>query len=289
MQKLLRYLMRYLPIIGTLLLGALLTGCGATKLAYNNAPSLSYWYLDAYFDFEAAQAQRVKKDLDSLHNWHRKNELPVWTQQIAAFKARALQEADADTFCKLGTHLQTSFTNTLDQMVPTLAALAPQLSEAQLQHIGQQYEKKNTEWREKYVDGSTAKRLDQRTKRTVERVEMFYGRLSKDQIALIRKELEASSYDPLAMLREKQRQHQDVLQTLRSNPTQANLHALLLRSIYGPDASYQQALDRVTREGCSMMAALHNSMTPAQRKELQATLQGYEDDFRALQTGQTTP
>jgi hypothetical protein len=289
MQKLLRYLLRYLPIIGTLLLGALLTGCGATKLAYNNAPSLSYWYLDAYFDFDAAQTQRVRKDLDTVHAWHRKNELPVWTQQISALKARALQDADADTFCKLGTSMQQSFTSMLDQMVPTLTVLAPQLSEAQLQHIGQQYEKKNAEWREKYVDGTASKQLDQRTKRTVERAEKFYGSLRKDQIALLRKELEASSYDPQAMYREKLRQHQDVLQTLRNNPTQASLRALLQRSMSPPDASYRQAMDKVTREGCSMMAALHNSMTAAQRKELQTTLQGYEDDFRSLQTGQTTP
>jgi hypothetical protein len=44
---------------------------------------------------------------------------------------------------------------------------------------------------------------------------------------------------------------------------------------------------------CAGLAALHQSATPAQRKRLQETLQGYEADARALmaqaQTGQTTP
>jgi hypothetical protein len=293
MQKMSRALQislsRYLPIIGTLLVAALLSGCGATRLGYNNATSLSYWYLDGYFDFDATQTTRVKKDLDTVHAWHRKNELPLWTQQIAAFKSGALQDANADTFCKLGNTFQQSFVSTLDQMVPTLAAIAPQLSEAQLQHIQQQYDKKHTEWREKYVDGSPAKRMEQRVERTVERAEMFYDTLRKDQVDLIRRQLETSSYDPQAMYREKLRQQQDIVQTLRTNPNQASLRALIQRSIYPPDASYRQALDRVTREGCSMMAALHNSMSASQRKTLQTNLQSYEDDFRYLQTGQTTP
>jgi hypothetical protein len=282
-------LSRYLPIIGTLLLATLLTGCGATKLAYNNAASLSYWYLDGYFDFDTAQALRVKKDLETLHAWHRKNELPGWTQQWGTLKARALQDADAEIFCTLGAATQQSLFNTLDQMVPTLAAIAPQLSEAQLKHISEQYDKKHTEWRDKYVNGSTAQQLENRVQRTVERIEMFYGKLRKDQVSLVRKQLEASSYDPQAMYLERLRQQQDTLQTLRLNPTQASLRALVQRSVYPTEPTYRQTLDRMTREGCSMLAALHNSMSAAQRKELQDTLQGYEDDFRSLQTGQTTP
>jgi len=289
--------LRYLSIIGTLLAAVLLSGCGATKLGYNNAASLSYWYLDGYFDFDAAQTTRVKKDLETVHAWHRKNELPLWTQQIATLKAGALQNTDADTFCKLGTSLQQSFVNTLDQMVPTLAAIAPQLSETQLQHIQQQYDKKHTEWREKYVDGVASKRLENRVERTVERAEMFYDRLRKDQVDLIRRTLEMSSYDPQAMYREKLRQQQDIVQTLRqlraappnTSAAQATLRALMQRSISPPEPGYRQALDRVTREGCAMMAALHNTMDASQRKALQSSLQNYEDDFRSLQTGQTTP
>lgn len=301
MQKMLRKLFsplrRYLPIIGTLMLATLLAGCGATRLAYNNAPTLSYWYLDAYFDFDSAQKPHVKTDLRNVQAWHRKNELPLWIKEVEELKARASQNADAESFCRLSTVVQQTFTSTLEQMVPTLAALVPQLSDAQLQHISKQYEKKHTEWREKYVDGSTTQRLDHRVQRTVDRVEMFYGKLRKEQVELIRKQFEASAYDPSAMYREKLRQHQDVMQVLRQlraapeNSAQIHpaLRALLHRSIHPADPVYRQTLDRVTHQGCATMALLHNSMNPAQRRKLQDSLQGYADDFRYLYTGQTTP
>ncbi len=35
-------------IIGVLLVAAALGACSTIKLAYNNLPELSYWWLDAY-------------------------------------------------------------------------------------------------------------------------------------------------------------------------------------------------------------------------------------------------
>ena len=70
----------WLSIIGTLmlLLTALnLSGCSTTRLAYNNAPTLAYWWLDAYFDFDSSQSLRMRNDLQSLQDWHRQEKLPA--------------------------------------------------------------------------------------------------------------------------------------------------------------------------------------------------------------------
>ena len=51
-------LQRRLQIIGVLLLAALLGACSAVRLAYNNLPTVSYWWLDGYVDFDGAQSLR---------------------------------------------------------------------------------------------------------------------------------------------------------------------------------------------------------------------------------------
>ena len=53
-------------IIGALLLASALAACSSVRLAYNNLPTLSYWWLDGYVDFDGAQTPRVREDLGQL-------------------------------------------------------------------------------------------------------------------------------------------------------------------------------------------------------------------------------
>ena len=285
---------RILPIIsnlaGALVVAFALSGCGAVRIGYNNAPSLSYWFLDGYFDFDSSQTLRVKADLKTVHDWHRKEELPRLAIVTTALKGLALQDVTSEPICQASTEIQQRVVTTLEQMAPTLAAIAPTLTDAQLQNIAAKAEKNHTEWREDYLDGTVAERNERRVKRSVERTESFYGRLRPEQVELIHKQIRASAYDPEAIYREKLRRTEDMLQVLRqlraapgtTAQSQAAVLALLQRSIVSPDPAYRQNLARLTQQGCSALAELHNTMTPSQRRKLQETLQEYETDIRAL-------
>lgn len=65
------------PIIGVLMAALAMGGCSAVRLGYNTSPTLVYWWLDSYFDFDSDQSARVRDDLQSVQEWHRKNELPL--------------------------------------------------------------------------------------------------------------------------------------------------------------------------------------------------------------------
>ncbi len=294
----------WLSIIGTLVVLPMmlnLSGCSATRLAYNNAPSLAFWWLDAYFDFDSSQALRMRNDLQALQTWHRQEELPLVAAELAALKARARQDTTPEQTCKLAADAQARATAPLQRLVPTLAALAPSLSDAQMLHIERELAKRAIKWREKYLDGTVEDRLDARLKSTRERTEDFYGRLSPAQIGRLRTQIQASSYDAALQYRETLRRHQDalqVLQTIRKTPlapaaAQAALTGLFERSISSPDPAYRQYQARILQQSCATMTELHNSMNTEQRNKLHESLQGYENDILALlaqrQTGQTTP
>lgn len=288
-----------LAIIGVLLalLITLLSGCSAAKLGYNNAPSLTYWWLDSYFDFDSAQTPRVRAELDQLHQWHRTTELPAYAGALAQWQRAALTDLSGEQVCTLVDGVRPRLSALLDQAEPTLAALAPTLKADQLEHLARQFDKRNQKWREEWIDGSPAERQARRLKQLTERAEMLYGRLENAQRTVLTASMTSSVFDARQTYRETLRRQQDTLQTLRLIQTEplseirrvAELRALLARNLTSPDSSYRAYREQATRVNCQAFADLHNSTTAAQRLKAVAVLKGYEDDARTLMGNRAPP
>jgi hypothetical protein len=284
----------WVAIIGLLLGATLLTGCSATRLAYNNAPDLVYWWSDGFFDWNQPQSTLLRNDLDNLQHWHRRQELPGYATTLNALQAAAPQDIQADQVCALADYVQQRLQATLDRALPTAAALAPGLSAAQLAHLSDALDQRSRNWREEWMDDPPAEREDRRLKKMVTRAEQYYGRITAAQRAQLRAQLRASAFDPSLQLQEGVRRQQDTLQTLRQitanaatgsgNPaqTKAALQALLARTLESPDPTFLQYARQVRRQACVAIADFHNRASPEQRRHLQQALQGYEADARAL-------
>lgn len=281
---------RWTPIISLLVVVLALGGCSALRMGYNNAASLSYWWLDRYFDFDSAQSVRVRADLQATHDWHRKEELPQVVGLLRKLQKPTAQPVTSEQMCSLYAELKTRAEVILDHMVPTLAAIAPTLQVAQLAHIAAEFEKRNKTWHEEWLDGSPAERAERRAKATLSRAETFYGDLSDAQVALVKAQINASDTDVEALYQERLTRQQDALQTLRElrnssvtpQQAEAQLHALLVRAMHPPDASVRQSWNRWAGQSCAAVAALHNSISPAQRQHLVDTLKNYEGDVQIL-------
>jgi hypothetical protein len=275
-------------IIGLLWLALLVQGCSAVRLGYNNSPQLAYWWLDGYFDFDRTQSVKVRADLQSLLNWHRKEEVPLLEQQLVRLLALAPQDITPAQVCSVYADLQTRAVSTLDSAANTLATTAVTLQEPQLQYFDRAFEKKDREWREEWLEGTAQERAERRLKRTVEWSEWFYGSLSTAQVAMLSSRLANSQFDPEVQHREKLRRHQDLRATLRgllgkSAPqAQADMRALLARTLVSADPAYRQHLEMLVQENCVTVAMLHNSSNNRQRTKLVKTLQGYQGDAQAL-------
>lgn len=281
---------RWCAIIGLLIASTLLGGCSAVRLAYNNAPDLTYWWLDGYFDFDSPQSLRLRNDLQGLQDWHRQSELPLLADTLKNLNAAAAQSVAPEQVCKLTAYLEERLQTVLDRAAPTAVALAPSLTVAQLDHLARALDKRNREWREEWLDGTPEQRNERRLKKLVGRAEDFYGRISDAQRALLQSQLDTSVFDASLQYHEMVRRQQDVLQTLRALRTnspadihvQAEVRALVARSLQSPDPVFKQYTERVRSQACAAIAAFHNSTSASQRSKLQQTLQGYEADVRAL-------
>lgn len=284
-------LSRFFRIIGLLLLAAGLQGCGGLlKVAYNQAPDAIYWWLDGFFDFKEVQTLRLRPDLEAIHAWHRRTELPAYADLLHRAVALAPENVTPPQVCDIFSAGRSRAIAAVDRLEPTVAAIAPTFTLEQITHFESQMDKRNKKWRSEWIDGTAAKRTARRVKEAVSRAETVYGSLEARQLAVIKDIIARSGYDPQISYREAVRRQQDGLATLRmlvnTKPPEAkvraDMRALFERSIHSPDAAYRSYQDMITREGCAAVAEFHNATTPAQRARAIKVLGDYEKDFREL-------
>jgi hypothetical protein len=277
-------------IIGGLLL-VLLTGCSAVKIGYDNAPALTYWWLDGYVDFNSSQSQTVRESLSALHAWHRQNELPAYADTLRNMQQLAPGDVTPAQVCGLWAEVQTYAKHLGEAAASGINAFTPTVQPEQLRHLALQFDKHNEDWREEWMDVTPDKLSKKRLKLAVERAETFYGRLEESQLAILRAAVQQSGFDAHLSYREMLRRQQDILRVLeehsvddaaRGTRVKAEVLALLERLRHSPDPAYRAQQEKMTLESCATQATLHNSTSQAQRAKLLETLRGYEADVRAL-------
>ena len=277
---------------GCLLALLLLDGCSAVRVGYNQAPTLAWWWLDGYMDFDATQAPKVKDTLAQWFAWHRSTQLPDYADLLAAAQQQVMQPATPAQVCRWNDDLRVRLTVAFAQGVPLAADLLPLLKPAQLAQLERRYRKSNLEFEEDFLQ-QPDERQKAAIKRTVDRAEMLYGRLDDNQRRLIAAGVAASPFDPAAWYAERQALQSQTLQTLArltaGGPARADresnlagLKALADRVLRAPPGPYRDYQQRLTDYNCEFIARLHNSTTPKQRLAARDRLHGWEEDLRVL-------
>ena len=280
----------------TLLLGA----CSATRVAYNQAPNFAFWWLDGYVDFTDEQSPQARADLDSFFAWHRGAELPLYAQRLAQWQALAQKDISAEQACREFEAVRGSFQRMSDRGAVPLAALALQLTPAQLDHMKRHQTKGDDKFEKDFLRGSPAERLERRLERAIDRYETLYGTLTEAQRQQLGAGLQRSAWDPQRTQAERQRRQASMLQTIRevqashaaafaangarTPPPEAvtALRGWSERLVNSPTPGYAAYSAVLVKDGCTQFATLHNSTSAEQRAHAVGVLKGYEEDMRAL-------
>jgi len=277
-----------------------LQGCGALRLAYNQSPLATYWYLDGYLDFNSTQRPLVKAALDDIQQWHRQTQLPLYIETLERLQHQIRRDMSAAQACTLYAEIQDRLLVTFEGIAGRLQSegqkdgqgagmqVLASLDSTQLAHLQKKLAKANAKYRKDFIDGPASKLREKQLEQAISRTESLYGNLTSKQEALLDARLEASSFDPEAAYAERLRRQQDLLQTLR-NLTQAsaatmstNLGGVFARVAMSPDPNYRDYSQKTRMQACQTFADLHNSMSPEQRLTALRKLQNYESDLRAL-------
>ena len=266
------------------------SGCSALRIGYSQAADLAYWWLDGYADFNGEQTRRVREALASWFVWHRKTQLPDYTQLLARAQTELRTDTTAARVCEWQGELLKRAHVAFEQAAPAAAEWALSVTPEQSQHIERRYAKVNDEFRDDYLQPDPRERSDATLKRAVERAESLYGRLDDGQRARVAAAMARSPFDPELWLAERKLRQQDALQLLRklSADGASREQALAALRSYvdhlerSPREVYRRYSERLVEFNCVFAASLHNSSSPAQRRTAVNKLSGWEGDLRAL-------
>ena len=273
-----------------MLVVALLPACSAIKIAYNQAPDLTYWWLDSYFDFNGQQTPKLRDEINKLFAWHRANQLPKVVALLQKTQTQLPGAVSPEQTCAVFDEVRGLYEAIVDKGLPAVSELATSVAPEQLQHLQRKYQKNNDEYVRNYITSKPDERDAKRLKQAVQRSEMIYGKLDDAQIAAIQRAILKSSFNAVLGLKERQRRQKDAIDVLaklsseKPGPQQVQtaLRAYLERSTKSPDLVYRAYSEKMVKESCDSFAAIHATTSAEQRANAVITLKSYEADMRIL-------
>ncbi len=287
-------------IIGVALALAL-AGCGSVfRLAYSQAPTLAYWWIDGYVDLDDAQSVKLRDGLDRWFEWHRRTELPRYASLLARAQREVMEPTlSTEQLCAWRDEAQRRLDAALDEATPTMATLMLSLTPEQIRHMERKMAKDGEELKRDFAQADKAERTKGAFKRTLERYENLYGKLDETQLRKLGELLAASPFDADKWLAERERRNRELVAMLSSVSVagrdadaakaqvqaQAAVRVLAERALRSPRPDYRAYQERLTQENCALASAMHNLTTPAQRQYARSKLKGWEDDVRLIVVG----
>ena len=256
-------------------------------LAYNRAPSLMFWRLDAMLDLSGEQSALLRPALQDWHLWHRTEHLPQYADALRQWQTLARNDLSAEQVCLVFDQIRAWAVEAGEQLLPAMADLAPALSTAQIEHWTRHQAKQTETFVQDF--GPPGVVSEARHRRAVDRAEMIYGRLSPEQREWLRSRMEQGAFDVEQAVAERQARHADALETVSRIQTGADAMAEVerawQRTLASPREAYRRYAQLALTDACSQFAELHNQTTDAQRQRAVQRLQAYERDIRSLVNG----
>ncbi len=260
------------------------------RLGYDRAPSLAYWWLDGYVDFDDDQIPRVHAGIDAWMRWHRATQLPDYADRLAVLGRAAPTPITAKAACAWFDGMRRRVDVALDHAVPALAELALTLTPRQIEHIERRYAKGNEAMRTDFLDPDRKRRHDKSVERAIDRFEMLYGRLDDPQRAAVAQRVADSPFDPQRWLDERIAHQREVLATLRRvqaeraslDAAQTAVRRLIARGLTSPRPDYHRYQQQLIDYNCAFFAQVHDLANPVQRRTAAERLASWERDLRTL-------
>jgi hypothetical protein len=246
------------------------------------------WWLDGWFDLDAAQEASLRPVIDRWFAWHRATELPAYAEQLAQWRARVETPVTGTEICAWTDQVNDRLWRSVEAALPAATAQLPSVTEAQWQYLRRRQDERLAEAREKFLPPRPEERLAAALDRAVERAEDAYGPLLPAQRELLARRVAASPFDPTRWLAERESRQHALAQALREAQAlpaaqrAAAVRAAAERFWRGGGGPYREMEARWRTHNCETVAQLHRTATPEQRSHLRERLAGWEEDVRAL-------
>lgn len=162
-----------------------LVGCSAFGFAYNNLPSIASTWITVRFDLYDEQITLLDKQLNTLHQWHRENEIPIYIEQLNLLKNRAIEgKIDEQTLTHVFLASRQAYERLMQRAAPLMATWLLSLYPNQPVQFKRVFDDQNEDYRDEYLNISDSHQ-QQSADLMLKRLERFYGELTEGQLELV--------------------------------------------------------------------------------------------------------
>lgn len=266
-------------------------GCSMVgRLGYDNLPRLATWRADSYLSLTSDQRAAATRHFEALHDWHRSTQLDDYVALLRDVQ-RHVAAGDVDEARIRQWRMQAfeRWRPIAEQAAPGVVEIAATLTPAQLQHLRDTMNRDNERLRKEWMPADRSDRVEARSRRYVERAEMFLGSLTAEQKQYA-KRLAAQVPDAEdAWFRQRVSRQQDLVALMdrirRERPDEATasrwMRDHLLRYAPSRDA-VDRGMESSLAASDAMSAAMFAMATPKQRLHLQRKLDEWVDLLESL-------
>jgi hypothetical protein len=269
----------------------LLAACSSLRLAYNNADTLLYWWLDGYVDFEGDQKTEVKQDINDFFRWHRKTQLQDYVQLLQKAQRQLRGNPTPADLMADYADIRDRTEALLLRAAPDIAELALSLKPDQLATMEKKFAKNNAKFRKENMKGDIQEQNKFRYKKSMEQFELWFGSFSKEQEAIIRRASDIRPLDNGIWLDERMKRQGRILALARKIMTERPSKEIatqwiedLVRSSFDRlSASERKAFfDAYTQSTLELVHTVVRIATPDQKAHAQKRMEGWIKDLNIL-------
>ncbi len=274
---------RGLRLVAALVAGALLAGCSAVRLAYENADTYLRWRASAYIDVQGEAADELDDRIDAFLDWHRAKALPQYAR-FSEEAARRLERggiAAADLVWGYDA-LMAQAREGLRAAAVQVAPLLDRLSAGQVAQLERRLAEDNRKFARENLKGSEAERRKRRARAMQNRLEEWVGKLNQAQVERVRQYAERAPLTDEHRDRDRRRLQAEVLAMVRSQDAAKRLPELAANWQQGRDAAFVALNEAWRKEFYALLIDMERGLTPAQRAKAVANFRRYAEDFTVL-------
>ena len=266
----------------------ILIGCG-TRLVYFHLDWLIPWYIGDYISLDSEQKSMLEKRLAAQLEWHCRTQLPVYAEAL-----RGLGRDIADTDHPIDerrlrfhyTKWMALWKTLLKEIAPDVTDILLTASDAQINELFRNLDKRNQEFRDKYIDRPVEELNNNRQKRMRENLDYWISDLTgaqKQAVADWSLRLTPIAEVWLQNREATQAYARQLLENRKDNSEfrQKIVELIVnLRLMY--TAAYQRKLDYNTDVTLDFISQLDRLLTRDQRKYLLKRIESLASDFDRL-------
>ena len=260
----------------------LLAGCGNTFL-YNRLDWLIGWYVDDYVELSRAQEKVFQQRLRPVLDWHRREELGLYTALLQQIEADSAAPLDADTVRDWSRQLLLALERIETRLWPLIHEIGADLDQEQMAGLLENIQARQRELEEEYLTRSDEEYAEDNFDRLSENLRDFLGPLSAAQEDQITRAAQAMRRLDQAWLEER-RLWLKTLQRLsaREPGWQAALRAAWAQRKERRTPRYHAHRRHNMDIIHALVAAVLNARSERQDRHLQRELDSLRDDLRTL-------